>query len=98
MMVGNALLVTIAILLGYLFWLMGELKFIAPYKVVLFHAYGNIALGWLGLLFLNVFAAVYLIGRKFFLKDAGRKLWHVDIEANRGLLHVPRLDVDEELF
>jgi hypothetical protein len=45
MMVGNALLVTIAILLGYLFWLMGELKFIAPYKVVLFHAYGNIALG-----------------------------------------------------
>jgi len=97
-LVGNALLVTIAILLGYLFWLMGELKFIAPYKVVLFHQYGHIVLAWLGLLFLNVFAAVYLIGRKFFLKDAGRKLWHVDIEANRGLLHVPRPDLDEEPF
>ena len=97
-MVGNALLAAIAILLAYLFWLMGELKFIAPYKVVLFHQYGNIVLAWLGLLFLNVFAAVYLIGRKFFLKDAGRKLWHVDIEANRGLLHVPRPGLDEEPF
>lgn len=97
-MVGNALLVTIGIMLGYLFWLMGELKFVAPYKGVLFHAYGNIVLAWLGLLFLNVFAAVYLIGRKFFLKDAGRKLWHVDIEANRGRIHVPRLNVDEEPF
>lgn len=97
-MVGNALLVTIAILLGYLFWLMGELKFIAPYKVVLFHAYGKIVLGWLGLLFLNVFAAVYLIGRKFLLKDAGRKLWHVDIEANRGLIHVPLPNEDVETF
>jgi len=97
-MVGSALLVTIAILLGYLFWLTGELKFIAPYKAVLFHAYGNIVLAWLGFLFLNVFAAVYLIGRKFFLKDAGRKLWHVDIEANRGLLYLPRPDLDEEPF
>ena len=97
-MVGNALLVTIAILLGYLFWLMGELKFVAPYKAVLFRAYGDIILAWLGLLFLNVFAAVYLVARKFFLKDAGRKLWHVDIEAGRGLIHVPRQDVDEEPF
>ncbi|MGB7603378.1 MAG: hypothetical protein WBM24_23945 [Candidatus Sulfotelmatobacter sp.] len=27
-MVANALLVAVAILLGYLFWLMGELKFL----------------------------------------------------------------------
>lgn len=97
-MVGSALLVAVAVLLGYLFWLMGELKFVAPYKAVLFHAYGNIILAWLGCLFLNVFAAVYLIGRKFFLKDAGRKLWHVDIQANRGLIHVPRPNADEEPF
>ena len=95
-MVGSALLVTIAILLGYLFWLLGELKFMASYRGVLFHAYGNIGLAWLGLLFLNVFAAVYLIGRKFFLKDAGRKLWHVDIEAHRGLFPLP--DKDEGTF
>ena len=97
-MVGNALLVTIAILLGYLFWLMGQLKFMAPYKVVLFRAYGGIILGWFGLLFLHVFVAVYLIGRKFFLKDTGRKLWHMDVEANRGLIQVSRPDVDGESF
>jgi len=97
-MVGNALLITIAILLGYLFWLMGQLKFMAPYKVVLFRAYGSIILGWFGLLFLHVFVAVYLIGRKFFLKDTGRKLWHMDVEANRGLIQVSRPDVDGESF
>jgi Na+/phosphate symporter len=97
-MIGSALLVAIAVLLAYLFWLMGELRFVAPYKAVLFHTYGNIILAWLGCLFLNVFTAVYLIGRKFFLKDAGRKLWHVDLEANRGLIHVPRPNVDEEPF
>ena len=95
-MVGNALLVTIAILLGYLFWLMGELKFVASYNGVLFQAYGKIVLAWMGLLFLNVFAAVYLVGRKFFLKDAGRKLWHVAIEAHRGLLPGP--DKDQGVF
>lgn len=97
-MVGNALLVAVAILLGYLFWLMGELKFIAPYKSVLFHAYGHIILGWLGFLFVNVFSAVYLIGRKFFLKDAGRKLWHVDMETNRDVIHASRPNLDEESF
>jgi len=55
-------------------------------------------LGWFGLLFLHVFVAVYLIGRKFFLKDTGRKLWHMDVEANRGLIQVSRPDVDGESF
>ncbi len=97
-MVANALLVAVAILLGYLFWLMGELKFLAHYRNVLFHFYGNIILAWFGFLFLNVFAAVYLIERKFFLKDTGRKLWHVDTQANRGYIHVPRPDEDEDRF
>lgn len=97
-MVANALLVAVAILLGYLFWLMGELKFLAHYRNILSHFYGNIILAWFGFLFLNVFAAVYLIERKFFLKDTGRKLWHVDTQANRGYVHVPRPDEDEDRF
>ena len=40
-MIANALLITIAFLLAYGFWLMGELKFMAPYKAVLLHAYGE---------------------------------------------------------
>jgi hypothetical protein len=31
-MVANTLLVTIAVLQGYLFWLLGELKFLISYK------------------------------------------------------------------
>ena len=71
-MIANVLILTIALLLAIGFWLMGELKFLANYRAVLFHSYGNIILGWFGFLFLNVFAAVYLIERKFFLRDTGR--------------------------
>ena len=34
-MIGNALILTIAILLALFFWLMGELKFLIPYKAIL---------------------------------------------------------------
>ena len=44
-MIANALLLTIAVLLAYGFWLMDQLKFMAPYKTVIFHAYGNVLLG-----------------------------------------------------
>ena len=40
-MIANALLFTIVILLGYGFWLLDQLKFMARYKAVLFHAYGT---------------------------------------------------------
>jgi hypothetical protein len=32
----------------------------------------------------NVFAGLYVIQRKFFLKDTGRKLTHVDNQALAG--------------
>ena len=34
-MIANALFITVALLLTLGFWLMGELKFFAPYKLVL---------------------------------------------------------------
>lgn len=48
-MVANALLVTIAILLRCLLWLLGELKFLASCEGIIFHACGNIVLGGCGL-------------------------------------------------
>jgi hypothetical protein len=45
-MVANAMLVAVAILLGYLFWLMGELKFLANYRAVIFKSYRKIIFGW----------------------------------------------------
>ena len=50
-MIANALLFTIVILLGYGFWLLDQLKFMARYKAVLYHAYGTTILIFLAVLF-----------------------------------------------
>jgi len=88
-MIANALLFTLAILIACLFWLMGELKFLVPYKRLIFHQYGTVLLAWLGILFVNLFAAIYWVQRKFFLKDTGRKLRHIDNHADGGHMSIP---------
>jgi len=95
-MIANALLLAIAVLLAYGFWLMDQLKFMAPYKTVIFHAYGNVLLGAAAVLFLNVFAAFLAINRRFFLKDTGRKLSHLDKQFNVGQAEMPAPSDDEE--
>jgi len=88
-MIANALLFTIVILLGYGFWLLDQLKFMARYKAVLFHAYGNTILIFLTLLSVNLFGAALAIGRRFFLKNTGRKLSHLDKQFNVGHADMP---------
>jgi hypothetical protein len=88
-MIANALLITIAFLLAYGFWLMDQLKFMAPYKSVLFHEYGPVLFGAAGVLFLNMFGAALLFQRKFFLKDTGRKLSHLDQQFHVGQIELP---------
>jgi len=88
-MIANALLFTLAILIACLFWLMGELKFLVPFKRLILHQYGTVLLAWLGILFVNLFAAIYWIHRKFFLKDSGRKLRHIDNQASGGHTSMP---------
>src|SRR5215469_14283165 len=88
-MVANALIVTIALLLALGFWLMGELKFLIPYRHVLLHQGAGVLLLWFTVLFINVFAAVYALQREFFLKDTGRKLSHLDKQALAGQLPSP---------
>ena len=58
-MIPNALMLTIAILLGYGFWLLDQLKFMAPYRGVLLHSYGPTLLAAFVVLFLNVFGAAF---------------------------------------
>jgi hypothetical protein len=82
--IANALILTIAILLALGFWLMGQLRFLIPYRHILVHEYGSVILLWITIAFVNVFAAVYTIERKFFLKDTGRKLSHIDKQAIVG--------------
>lgn len=96
-MVANSLLLTIAILLALGFWLLGELKFFIPYKTVLFHEYGAAILVYLATLFLNLFAAAFVLNRKFFLKDTGRKLSHLDKQLHVGQTEVRAPSLEEEL-
>jgi len=99
-MIANALILTIAILLALGFWLMGELRFFIPYKAALLHQYGTAILAFVVVLFLNVFAVVFAVNRRFFLKDTGRKLSHLDkqLQVGQGELPAPSIDsVDEEL-
>ena len=96
-MIANALILTVALLLALGFWLMGELKFLIPYRHILIHQYGTAILTWIAVLFVNLFAAVYTIERKFFLKDTGRKLTHVDKQVAAGQSPIPSPERDEEL-
>ena len=83
-MIANALVITIAVMLAIGFTLMGELKFFIPFKVVIWRAYSAYILSSCGLLFANVFAMAFALNRKFFLKDTGRKLAHLDKQFNTG--------------
>ncbi len=96
-MIANALLVTVAVLLALGFWLMDELKFLIPYRRILVHQYGPALLLWLTISFVNLFTAVYAIQRKFFLKDTGRKLSHVDRQVLQGQFPLPSASETEEL-
>jgi hypothetical protein len=88
-MIANALIVTIAILLAIGFWLMGQLRFLIPYRHILIQQYGTVILFSVVILFVNIFAAVYALQRKFLLKDTGRKLSHVDKQATIGHSGLP---------
>ena len=96
-MIANALLFTVVLLLGYGFWLLDQLKFMTRYKAVLFHAYGTTILIFLAVLFVNLFGAALAIGRRFFLKNTGRKLSHLDKQFNVSHSDLP-VPVNEEDF
>jgi hypothetical protein len=95
-MIANVLLITIAILFALGFWLMGQLRFFVPYKLVLWRAYATPILAYIGILSVNVFAAAFVLIRKFFLKDTGRKLSHLDKQLHVGQTDVPTPWFDEE--
>ncbi len=91
-MVAISLFLTIAILLTFGFWLLGELKFFIPYKAVLFHEYGTVILVYLATLF-----AAFALNRKFFLKDTGRNLSHLDKQLHVGQTEVRAPSLEEEV-
>ena len=47
--------------------------------------------------FLNLFAAAFALNRKFFLKDTGRKLSHLDKQLHVGQTEVRATSLEEEV-
>jgi hypothetical protein len=83
-MIANSAFLAAMIVLLVLFWLMGQLEFLAPYKHALLPRYLWVVVGSVVVLFLNAFAVVYTATRWLFLKETGRKLAHVERQ-----LHTP---------
>ncbi len=83
-MLANAVFVATLIFLALGFWLMQELHFLAPWRSLIVHNYfGNIA-AYCALLFSNILGLTIWVERKFFLRDTGRKLRHLDQEIHSG--------------
>jgi hypothetical protein len=77
-MIGNSAFLAAMIVLVILFFEMSGLQVLAPYKRFIFPRYIWPIVGAIAVLYLNIFAVVYLAARRLFLKDTGRKLAHVE--------------------
>ncbi len=87
-MIANSLIVTIVLMIVLLFVLMDELAYISVYKDNLLSQYGGHIAFLAAALFFNIFAAAFTLNRKFFLKDAGQKLSHLDKQIQDDHLDV----------
>jgi hypothetical protein len=77
MIANSAFLAAMALVL-LVFWLLGALAFLAPYKRVVVGQHLWLIVGVGLVLFGNLFTVSYLLTRSLFLKGTGRKLAHVD--------------------
>jgi hypothetical protein len=82
--IANAFFATTVLLLALGFFLMGECRFLIPYREILWERYGETIALFAAALFVNVFTAVFLVSRKLFLKDTGRKLAHLEKQLQTG--------------
>jgi hypothetical protein len=83
-MLANAVFVATLIFLALGFWLMHELHFLVPWRSLILHNYLQGIARYCALLFANILGLAIWIERKFFLRDAGRKLRHLDQEIHTG--------------
>lgn len=83
-MIGNALVAASAIFVALAFWLLQTCTFLIPFRAVLICEYGTVIAAWAAVLFVNLFAGCYVLGRAVFLKDTGEKLAHLEKQLRSG--------------
>lgn len=81
-MIANSAFLAAMVVLLALFFVMGEIDFLAPHKHLILPWYLWSIVGGVVVVYLNLFACFYLVGRALFLKDTGRKLAHVERQLN----------------
>ncbi len=83
-MIANAVFVATLIFLALGFGLMSQMHFLVPWRGLILHAYLQSIATYCALLFANILGLTIWIERKFFLRDTGRKLKHLDQEIHTG--------------
>jgi len=83
-MVTNVFFATTIIFLALGFYLLQECEFLIPYRRLIFEVYLTPIGIYAALLFINLFAAIYLLVRKLLLKETGQKLAHVEKQIRTG--------------
>jgi hypothetical protein len=83
-MLANAVFVATLLFLALGFWLTHSLHFLTPWRDLIFHRYLHCIALYCALLFANILGLTIWIERKFFLRDTGRKLKHLDREIHSG--------------
>jgi hypothetical protein len=91
-MFAHAVLIATLVFLGLAVWLSGQLRFLTPWRSLILHQYGWAIVTYCSLLLANILSLVIWIERKFFLRDTGRKLRHLDQEIHSG-----QHDLSEEI-
>jgi hypothetical protein len=83
-MIPNIFVATTIIFIAIGFFLLQECNFLIPYRTLLLEKYARTIATFAGLLFLNLFALMYILVRKIYLKDTGRKLAHIEKQIRSG--------------
>jgi hypothetical protein len=83
-MIANAVFVATLIFLALGFWLTNELRFLTPWRNLILPQYLESIALYCALLFANILGLSVWVERKFFLRDTGRKLRHLDQEIHTG--------------
>jgi hypothetical protein len=78
MMLANSFFAASVVTLGIGFYLLEECRFLIPGRSLLVHEYGYAISLFALLVFLNLLAGFFALGRRFFLKDTGKKLAHLE--------------------
>lgn len=94
-MFANALIISICFMLALLFYLMGELKYLIPYRDLIWRHYAWPISIYAMALFLNLYAASYLFMRKLLLKDTGKKLRQIDKQLRTEHARLAQIHDDE---